>query len=246
MAAKHLLFLAPLLALAGCPSLSGGAEGGTGTVKTCGPNYAVPNYAQAEDPSTGEDNLLLHWSGFPVRVYYANDIVFDPSGDNISAIDVVTTARDRWTTASNGGVTFDEVGSSGQADITVEFEHLDSQPSGGQSLAVTRITYQPSTSTIFSAEITIYTWDGMTKNQFENGLKSTASHEFGHALFISGHSPLNIDLMYFSASASQDKQISTQDRNTLETAYCGEYDTRSRERVIPDDLKTITVTCPAP
>ncbi len=245
MAAKHLLFLAPLLALGGCPSLSG-SDGGSGSAKTCGPNFATPTYADVEDPSTGEDNLLLHWSGFPVRVHYINDITFDPGGLNISAVDVVTTARNRWTTASNGGVTFDEVGTPGQADIVVQFEHLDSQPSGGEALAFTQITYAPSTSTIFSAEITIHTWDGMTRNQFENGLKSTASHEFGHALFISGHSPLNIDLMYFAASASADKQISVQDRNTLETAYCGVYDDRSRDRIVPDDLKTITITCPAP
>ena len=60
----------------------------------------------------------------------------------------------------------------------------------------------------------VYTWPSIPEADYI----PTGCHEMGHALGIGGHSPNNLDIMYFTGNLSG--QLTTPDLNTLRTCYC--------------------------
>lgn len=251
MARLHSLLLAAGIALVGCGGTgagtsSGGSGGGGGGRPTCGVNYATPNYVLDNDPGSGRQNRLLYWERFPLRVAFRNDKFYpDGSGGSISVALLAEEAFGRWQTASSGGVQISRVGSTSEAEVSVTFSTLPSRPGPGGTLATTSLSYVESSGRIVSASIDIATWPGMTVAELFLGLKATSAHEFGHALFLLGHSENSGDLMFPSIDQERDKAISQQDINTLFTSYCGAFNRspmeRSREAEGP--IKTIKINC---
>lgn len=223
----------------------GGNGGGpTGTV-TCGNNFAVPNYASLTDPSTSTANFLVHWASFPLKVYVKSDVTKTFSGVDHLASEVIDTALQRWSDSTTGGVNYTIVSAEAGADIVVTFRNLSSAPTAGQALGVTTITYVPSTGQVTHAAMTINLWTGMTSDQFFLGLPKTVTHEFGHAIFISGHSPFTSDIMYWQSDPSLDGIPTNRDQNTIVTAYCGVYPNSSPLTVSREKQETVTIVCPA-
>jgi hypothetical protein len=191
---------------------------------TCGLDFKSPNYAADTDQSTGKANTLRWWDEFPVSVWFGSSATYDPSGANINSTDVITAGIVRWVTATGGRLQLSEASSEDSADITIDVVILSSKPS---TLATTIATVVTSTGRVTKGRITLYVWNGMSQQEFAEGFKATAGHEMGHALYLGGHSNQSADLMYFSKPSNVDKNVSTRDFNTLETAYCGLYITRS-------------------
>jgi hypothetical protein len=249
MARIHGLLLAAGIILVGC----GGAGGGTsssssGGGRTCGPNYLTPNYVLDNDPNNGQLNRLLFWERFPLRVAFRNDKTYpDGSGGMISVALLAEEAFGRWQTASSGGVQISRVGSTSEAEVSVTFSTLPSRPGAGGTLGTTSLSFIESSGRIVSASIEIATWPGMTVAELFLGLKATAAHEFGHALFLLGHSENAGDLMFPSVNLERDKMISTQDINSLFTSYCGSFGRSpvDRSRKPEGPIKTITIACKA-
>ncbi|MFM9872784.1 MAG: matrixin family metalloprotease [Fimbriimonadaceae bacterium] len=204
----------------------GGSSSSGNTPLSCGPNYLTPNYVEATDPGNSQANLILTWPGFPLNVYFASNQTATFSGNTYDTTDTFTEALTRWKTASSGSMTFTEINTATGADITVNVNQLSAAPGGGGTLGYTQVTYYPSTKQIVSANVTMNTWPGMTQAQFVDGLKSTAAHEFGHALFLQGHSDQNADNMYYQGSSALDKPLTQRDTNSFLTAYCGNFATR--------------------
>jgi len=215
----------------GCGGGGGSSSNGT-TPLACGPNYLTPNYVTATDPGDNEENEVLTWPAFPLRVYFASNQTATFSGTEYDTTDTFLDALQRWSDASTGNMTYSQITTSTNADIVVNVNQLNSAPGGGGTLGYTQVTYFPSTGQIVSAEVTINTWPGMTRAQFVDGLRGTTTHEFGHALFLQGHSDVQADNMYFQGSSALDKNLTTRDRNSFLTAYCGTFATRSPERAI--------------
>jgi hypothetical protein len=138
-----------------------------------------------------------------------------------------------------------EIPSNRSAEISVGFAQVAQQPGAGDTLGFTSVTFDPDTLTLFEATITVNVWPGMSEAQVRQGLLSTIQHEFGHALFLNGHSEDSGDLMFFQASPSLLKPITTRDLNSLETAYCGDFNGRAT-RVRPKNLVTVTINCRVP
>jgi hypothetical protein len=66
------------------------------------------------------------------------------------------------------------------------------------------------------------------------GLKTTAAHEFGHALGINGHSDNPSDVMFYGRQVNkpEDVPVSPRDLNTLRAAYAGLTATAARAAAV--------------
>jgi hypothetical protein len=236
-----------LIGIFGCGGGGGGSSSGNTTPLSCGPEYLTPNYTQATDPGDNEPNLILTWPGFPLNVYYQTEETRTFGGNTFSTTDIFQDALARWVSASGGEMAINTISTTTGADIIVNVNQLGAAPGSGGTLGFTQVTYFPSTGQIVSARITINTWPGMTQAQFTNGLRGTTTHEFGHALFLQGHSDNTADNMYYQGSSSTDKVLSTRDANSFLTAYCGTFASRSRSREAVgapgEQPVTITINC---
>lgn len=222
----------------------GNGSSGSGTV-TCGPSFAVPNYASLTDPSNSRANVLVHWSGFPVKVFVKSDVTKTFDGTGHRASDTVATAFQRWSDSTTGGIRYTASPTQAGADIVVTFTNLATAPTSGQALGVTTITYATATQQVTHAEVTVNLWNGMTRDEFFLGLPKTLTHELGHALFLRGHSPFSSDLMYWQADPAVDTLPTNRDQNTVVTAYCGVYPDANPLAASREPQETLTIVCPA-
>ena len=225
---RRVSLLAPLLLLAGCGGGSGAAsEEPLDQSLACGTSYRTPNYVTDRDPSSNRTNRILAWPSFPIRVY-AED----------RDTDLIDRAMNRWVEASGTGseqLTWSYVNDRDDADIVIQSEELDEAPGSGDTLAVTELRFNSSSNLLSSAVVTLYTWPDMTATEAGNGLRGTLTHELGHALFLSGHSEDDDDVMFPSSDAQSDAFLTDRDENSLLTAYCGQYPSRGRrDKVVPD------------
>ncbi|MCG9894086.1 MAG: hypothetical protein MH204_01250 [Fimbriimonadaceae bacterium] len=221
----------------------GGAGGGAG--RACGNDFLTPNYLSENDPADGDPNRVLFWPGFPIRYVIQNAPEWNFGSGTVFGTSLTTASMNRWQTATDGGVDWQAVASESQAELVVRFNQVASEPGAGGTLGSTTLSFFVDTGEIVSASVTINHWPGMTEAQVRDGLMSTISHELGHALFISGHSTDEADLMYWRAPTDRDKAITTRDNNSIRSAYCNDF--RNRGRSLPDSrrpIRTITVACP--
>lgn len=243
---KKIFLTAGISVVAGILIGCGGAGGGTtsGGNLSCGASFATPNYIQDNDPGSGDPNVTRFWRTFPITLGFVNEESYNDSGTTVTTSDQTRVAMSRWVNAADGTALFSEIANANSAKIRVEVNRLSAEPGAGQVLAQTVITYFPSSGEIVSAEITINTWPNMTRNQFVNGLKRTIAHEFGHALYLEGHSSLISDVMYYQGNSSLDQNLTTRDINTFQTAYCGDFTNRSVRSNPNEALVKKVITCP--
>jgi len=175
---------------AGC-----GSGGGSSSVITnCSLATFTPNYAASV-------TSLLTWPSFPVRVFFIPDANLTANRKN-SAL----AGFNQWVTATSSTITFQEVSSAPNADITVKFD-----PTTSNGLTELHFTGQQ----MQSADMTVG-----VRNLAESDIQCVAAHEFGHALGINGHSPDSGDLMYAVHIVGTSCPVTTRDLNTIKTGYC--------------------------
>lgn len=201
--------------LTGC---GGQASLATAELPQCASTFITPNYADADDPQTGRDNVLLRWPAFPVKVYFRNEATL-PGG--ASAQGLWNEAADRWESVA-GTTLFATTGSETDADIVVEFRSHSSTPIGANR-ATTSVTWDPTQRMLKRAETIIGVWPTMTPDQAGPGFRGLLTKQIGHALFLRGSSPNAEDAMFATTNLSEDRPLSTRDRNSLLTAYCSQF-----------------------
>jgi predicted Zn-dependent protease len=211
-----------VLGTAGCGGGGGSSSPSTPAppASSCNGTSFTPNYVSSVD--------LLHWEVFPLRVFFVRDAQYTPTRQSRTL-----QGFDQWVTATRqatggNGATYTVVSQQSQANVTVKF--FEFTGGSGDTLGTTTVNYTPSDSVIHSAELDL----GVT-GQAATDI-ATAAHEFGHTLGISGHSPNQRDLMYFTGNSSGD--VTTADLNTALTAYCGEFNTNAITKRTSEPMRT--------
>lgn len=222
---------------------TGGSTGATSSTSGNGPlgcslDEYTPNYDNETDPSTSTHNSIYWWNHFPLKVYFNSD----PTIQGQSGVAVAMSGFNAWS-ATAGTTVAVQVNSASDADIVVTFENHANAPGSGGTLGQTSWSYVPSTHRTTSATMDLVTWDTMTLAQMADGLRHTAQHEFGHVLFLGGHSTASADTMYPWSSIDTYSALTTRDNNSLNTAYCGSFSNRSISRAYEGPLAHATISC---
>jgi hypothetical protein len=166
----------------------------------------APNYrtAGAEFP---------HWKQFPVRVYLDGSI---PAGSTDEV--KIREGMDRWVNAMGGTVSYQTVGSRDQADVVITYGDV---PGNGAGMCDTAWNGR---NQMTSATITLDPPRGNMFQETPQNLETLVSHEFGHALGLTGsglnvgHSNDSSDTM-FATGNSENGIITQRDANTLSSCY---------------------------
>ena len=193
-----------------------GCGGGGGSQSPAASTYQ-PNLSQFT-PNYAAEITLDHWPTMPVRVYFANDLTVTPVGGSPTRVNpLIQTGFNRWAAATGGIVGYLIVTNSAQAEITVSVTTIP-DPTGLSETGQTSVQTAAG-GVLTAATMQIYVWPDITVAELTQGLLATATHEFGHALGIAGHSSNPTDVMYAQHQPSQDVMLSTQDINTIKTIY---------------------------
>lgn len=195
-------------AVAGC--------GGGGGQSSATPSYA-PNLSQFT-PNYASEIALDHWATLPVRVYFSNDVTVTPKDGGPTRVNsLIQTGFNRWPAATGGVVGYTIVTDPAQADITVTVKTIP-DPVGLSETGKTSVRTGAG-GELQLALMEIYVWPDITNAELTQGLLATATHEFGHALGIAGHSSSPNDEMYILHEPGQDVMLSARDVNTIKTLY---------------------------
>ena len=192
--------------------------------RSCTNQTYTPNYAVNPNPNF----KLLRWQVFPLRVFFIQD------AENTAARRTLAIQGfDEWVKATKNGVTYKVVSKESDANVTVDFFTY----SNGSTLGYTNLYDYKESKTLSFADVNI----GVTGDNRNDGI--TATHEFGHALGINGHSPDSADLMYFEGNDTGCGCITPADLNTILTVYCGDFNKNANARVSPHrgELEKITI-----
>ena len=193
---RKLLFIALLVTLFAC---GGGGGGGSTSNGVCSATAYTPNFANASGMT------LRKWNHLPIKVFFATSTAIGSTTIEQHLRD----GFDKWETALTRDL-WTEVGTAGAADLVVTVQASAPQT----TLASTTVFFTNGSVIINGATMTVYTWPSIPESDYN----PTGCHEMGHALGIGGHSPSNLDIMYFTGNLSG--QLTVPDINTLRTCYC--------------------------
>lgn len=198
------------------------ATGSSGSVPTgCTITTFNPNYANLMP--------LYRWGSLPVKIYFLNSGMITASdGTQVDLQQIALQGFSEWSSATNGAISLQVTTDAAQANITVHFGALAAAPTAKDVLGLEQSRLFVD-NTIKSADILLNTWPSMSAANV-NSFRETATHEFGHALGINGHSDFPLDVMYAAHSVLVEKPLSARDINTLRTGYCNEFSRQALPR----------------
>ncbi|MEH2198761.1 peptidase [Nostoc sp.] len=186
------------------------------------PHPLPPTLAQWQDSTNSGDYFsqvtttqvgYLVWSKFPVRVYVELPKAISEKQAQVWVNSVLQGIHEWNTYLPLTIVEQPEI-----ADITIARKAPPLQISPGSNIPRARsaqTTYELYTSNnVLSHRFTIL----LSPSQIGEYLIAATRHEFGHALGIWGHSPLQTDALYFS-QVRNPSPISARDVNTLKRVY---------------------------
>lgn len=216
--------------LASCGGGGGGSSSSTSPINAATPAPTAPSNSTCDNttytPNYAASVSLLHWSAFPLRVYFVQDTEFSAARKATALA-----GFNQWVTATGNRADYAVVDSASKANVTVSFYQFTG--GAGDTLGTTTVTYGRN-NVIQSAQVKL----GITGKDANDQL--TAAHEYGHTLGITGHSPIALDLMYFTGNRSGD--ITPSDLNTAITAYCNNFNRNTnRTSAAVGPLKTLVI-----
>ena len=196
-----------------------GLESEIALAKSLGPSAMNENAGTDYYAAITRDGATL-WPAnkMPLRVHIKSDD--GVAGFKPQYTQILKTAFEEWSKASQGKVTFKFVDDADGADILCSWT---SDPSKLKTRANSGLTLiqADQTGIIEAATVVILT---VPTNELygvsDNDMKSTSLHEVGHALGLQGHSPNPADIMFFGGGLADIKRdITERDRQTLMRLY---------------------------
>lgn len=236
-----------------CPLWGCGAGGGSASVSTV-VQSAGSDVTQMQSAGTGGSSSggcskasftpnystlipLYRWSGFPLKVYFKNSgVITTADGQQTDLQATALSGFNQWDAATGGNIKIQVTTDPNAANVIVHFSAINAVPTTHDILGLEKSTLY-SDNTVKSADIMLTTWPGMTSANVAS-FRETATHEFGHALGLNGHSDNSNDVMYASHSLDYEKPLTSRDVNTMLSDYCGQF---SRGAAPPAARQTRTV-----
>ena len=176
---------------------------------------AVTKPAGADYVNGRQMSRLNHWRRFPIKVYFDTGAAYTPERQQQAQA-----GFDAWPAATDNILAYVVTDEEREADITVKFLPVAYIGKGSRTIGETGTLVRRS-GALFRARIEL-----AVANMGPRLLTEAASHEFGHALGINGHSDDPDDLMFASARRlyryggdAEPKGPSERDINTIKRAY---------------------------
>lgn len=200
--------------------LQGCGFGTTSTQNTgVGGNGKSPVCTENLTPNFVDEVRLFKWSRSIIRVFFRDDgVTTNSAGQTFSLKETAIAGFRAWEPVLQGIITLEVVSRESDADVVVHFEQLPSIPVTNETIGVTE-TRVNSRDLIVGANIQFNIWSRMSAGNIQS-FQETATHEFGHALGINGHSSNPADVMFSVHLLDQGKNLSVRDINTMLTGYC--------------------------
>jgi tetratricopeptide (TPR) repeat protein len=188
--------------------------------------------AKSHSPSTMKEDAGKDYYAAIIRdgamFWPANKMplkVYIQSGNGVAGFkpqftEILRTAFDEWSKASQGKMSFAFVDDGAGADVHCSWTSDPSKLESRASAGLTLVQADP-TGLIEAATTVILT---VPRNELygvsDNDMRSTSLHEVGHALGLSGHSSNPADIMFFGGGLADTKRSLTErDRQTLMRLY---------------------------
>ena len=164
---------------------------------------------------TLKSGQLVRWnpSTFPLYVYVEHNSDLPEYYDK-----TVKRAFAQWQKAGDGFITFKFTDIEDYSDIRCYFPNNYRSENDGQRMIAGVTKFEYNKDKLKYAQINFASYDMNNKFRTESALYSTALHEIGHALGISGHSVNKEDVMYPVTQHTESK-ISKNDISTLKLIY---------------------------
>ena len=158
---------------------------------------------------------LVRWnpSTFPLHVYVEHNPDLPDYYEK-----AVKRAFAKWQKESDNFITFSFTNIEEYADIKCYFPKNFKSEKDDQRMLAGLTDFKFEDNKLKYSRINLATYDMNNKFRKENDLYTTALHEIGHALGISGHSVDKKDIMY-PVTQHEKAQISKSDINTLKLIY---------------------------
>lgn len=194
---------------------TGGNTGSTDSPIRCQPTSYQPNYCRETDPSNNTANVMHWWQTYPLQIYFSAS----PTLHSTNINSLVLKAFNYWSNSVGFEVAV-ETKDLNKAHVVVDYPTSATMP-GGTWIGRATWSYLPFNMQVIFGNVYLRLWDNMTAAEVADGLRQTAQHEFGHILFMGGHSPVAADSMYPWGITDQYKSLTLRDENSYKTSYCG-------------------------